>query len=173
MSRPHDPHRTRALRDRFSLEPMILNSPYIGWHNIFYHLLWPICGDAADGYIWCWTMMVTKKRASIVPMTLHFPLWRCQPLLYISCDKRMNVGHPDISATIRLVRPFWPVALLYEINKRSEIKCCIFYGYFILLASINRSRGLKSDDDSCSFTLATSFGCKMSNQLWPNNSLCE
>lgn len=40
----------------------------------------------------------------------------------------------------------------------------------LLLASIKRSLGLKSEDDSCSLTLATSLGCKMSNQLWPSRS---
>lgn len=30
----------------------------------------------------------------------------------------------------------------------------------VLLASMRRSRGAVSDDDSCSFTLAMSFGCR-------------
>ena len=38
------------------------------------------------------------------------------------------------------------------------------------MASINLSRGLRSDEESCSLTLATSFGCKISNQLWPSKS---
>lgn len=41
-----------------------------------------------------------------------------------------------------------------------------------LLASINLSRGLRSDEESCSFTLATSFGWRMSNQLCPKRSSC-
>lgn len=41
-----------------------------------------------------------------------------------------------------------------------------------LLASMSRSRGLRSEEDSCSFTLATSLGCRMSNRLWPSSSVC-
>lgn len=43
----------------------------------------------------------------------------------------------------------------------------------LLLASMRRSLGVKSEDDSCSFTLEISLGCRMSNKLCPIKSDCK
>lgn len=87
---------------------------------------------------------------------------------YISCDKRMNVVLLDTDETSPAEHQSWPEAWLKM--QQNMKKNHMHAKHDILLASINFSRGLKSDEDNCSLTLATSFGCRMSNQLWPSRS---
>jgi hypothetical protein len=72
------------------------------------------------------------------------------------------------------VKKLYSVVMCQDMNKFAAqmliINLHLIWNRCLLLASISRSRGLRSDDDNCSFTLATSLGCKMSNQLWPSKS---